>query len=470
MVRGVDLENINYIPDWAKNAVFYHIYPFGFFNTPKYGKDDPITTPRLELIRDYYDHFVELGVSVIQFGPIFESVRHGYDTTDYMKIDHRLGTNDLFKTIVDELHDRNIRVIVDGVFNHVGREFPSFKDIQAHGETSWRKHWHYVDFAKDNSYKDGFDYKNWEGHYSLVKLNLEQPDVCNYLFSVAQYWLGEIGIDGWRLDVAYMIPNFFWYDFRDICKRTKPDCLLIGEMIHGPYSKWIGPNTLDGGTGYEVYKSLWSSFNHANMHELKSNLERSFHPEWGLNKDLTLVNFLSNHDSSRILSQLDEYLHIYPAVLLLFTLNGIPKIYYGDEIGLRGIKTAISDEAVRQPMPKVPFNITEENRALLNHYKFCIQIRGDHHALKYGNLIPLYANEHILAFLRKSSRETLLIIISSAFETISCKIPLHNLGMEGYRFVEQLEQGGSQEYLVVNNQLSLPEIYSCWGRILQLRQ
>ena len=463
------MENIRYIPDWAKDAIIYHIYPLGFFNAPKYGREDQNIVPRLEQIREYYNHFTALGVNVIQFGPVFESIRHGYDTIDYMTIDHRLGTNELFKTIVAELHERNIRVIIDGVFNHVGREFASFKDIQSHRENSLQKLWHYVDFTKDNPYHDGFDYKNWEGHYSLVKLNLEQPDVKNYIFSVAQYWLDQIGIDGWRLDVAYMIPNSFWGEFRDICKKTKPSCLLIGEMIHGPYSQWIGPHTLDAGTGYQVYKSIWSAFNHHNLHELKAILEQSCHPQWGINKDVILVNFLGNHDLNRILSQLDNKADIYSVVLLLFTLNGIPKIYYGEEIGLLGKKTFLSDSPVRQPMPSYPFIIFEENQTILNHFKKCIQIRKQHHALKYGNLTSLYANDHVLAFLRQSSQETLLIVISNASDIISCSIPLWNLGMDGKRFIEQLEQGGSSEFLVKNNQLVIPEMYPHWGRILQLQ-
>ena len=218
------MESIHYIPEWVKKSIFYHIYPFGFFGAPKYGNTESEITPRLEIIRNYYPHFDELGINVVQFGPIFESDSHGYDTADFMKIDHRLGTNDLFKEIVEELHQRNIRVIVDGVFNHVGRNFDSFKDIQKYREKSWRKHWHFIDFKGNNPFNDGFDYKNWEGHYSLVKLNLLEPDVRDYIFSVSKYWLGEIGIDGWRLDVAYQIPRKFWRAFRKECKKIKPDC------------------------------------------------------------------------------------------------------------------------------------------------------------------------------------------------------------------------------------------------------
>ncbi|GAG88444.1 unnamed protein product, partial [marine sediment metagenome] len=208
------MEKLHYIPDWVKNGIIYHIYPYGFFNTPKLNEMDSEINNRLEKIRDYYSHFQKLGVNIIQFSPIFESISHGYDTTDYMRIDRRLGTNEMFKEIVDELHSLNIKVIVDGVFNHVGREFESFKDVQENRENSQKKQWHFINFSGNSPNNDGFDYKNWEGHYGLVKLNLSNLDVKNFIYSVCKYWLGEIGIDGWRLDVAYQISKDFWREFR----------------------------------------------------------------------------------------------------------------------------------------------------------------------------------------------------------------------------------------------------------------
>ena len=462
------MENLSYIPEWAKKAIIYHIYPLGFFGSPKYGQDESSTNNRLLEIRNFYDHFKKLGVNVIQFGPLFESVTHGYDTVDYMKIDHRLGTNELFEQITTELHDMNIKVIIDGVFNHVSREFDSFKDIQTYKEKSWRKNWHYVDFSRDSPYKDGFDYENWEGYYELVKLNLDEKDVRDYLFSVSNYWLKEIGIDGWRLDVAYLIGTNFWREFRQVCKNAKPDCILIGEMIHGPYDDWIGPELLDAGTGYQVYKSIWSAINSNNMFELKAILERSFHQEWGLFKNTTLVNFLGNHDCTRIRSILKDDRYIFPAFLFLLTTNGIPKIYYGDEIGLKGVKTEHSDEDVRRPMPRSFDEWPSMGKDIFKNIQKFIQIRKNNHALTHGDLIPVFADNNVLAFIRRSTKQTLLIIINSNFEKIETIIPLWNQNLEGYKFVELLEQGGDKEYIVRNNQLRISELFPCWGRILQL--
>ncbi|MFX1456162.1 MAG: alpha-amylase family glycosyl hydrolase [Promethearchaeota archaeon] len=463
------MEHLDYVPEWAKTAVVYHIYPLGFFGAPKYSRDENDSSDRLAKIRNFYDHFKNLGVNVIQFGPLFESVSHGYDTTDYMKIDHRLGNNELFKQIITELHSMNIRVIVDGVFNHVGREFESFKDIQLYRETSWRKHWHFVDFSKDSPYNDGFDYKNWEGHYGLVKLNLSEKDVREYIYSVCRYWLGEIGIDGWRLDVAYLIDSDFWREFRLICKEAKPDCLLVGELIHGPYDKWVGPESLDVGTGYQVYKSIWSSINSDNMYELKAVLERSFHQKWGLFRNTTLLNFLGNHDCTRIRSILKDDRYLFPAFLFLLTANGIPKIYYGDEIGLKGIKTKHSDDDVRQPMPRSYEEWPSLSDDLFTNIQKFIEIRKNNHALTHGDLTTLFADKNTIAYIRRSSIQTLLIVISTNFKKTEKLIPLRNQNLDGLQFVEILEQGGEKLYTVRNNQLYISELYPCWGRILELQ-
>ncbi|MFX1449824.1 MAG: alpha-amylase family glycosyl hydrolase [Promethearchaeota archaeon] len=459
------MENLHYIPDWAKRGIFYHIYPLGFFGAPRYSKDENMTVNRLAEIRNYYDHFKKLGINAIQFGPLFASVSHGYDTIDYMKIDHRLGTNELFRDIVAELHEMGIKVIIDGVFNHVSREFDSFKDIQQYQQNSWRKHWHHIDFSKNSPYNDGFDYKTWEGHYKLVKLNLYENDVKNYIFSVASYWLKEVDVDGWRLDVAYEIHPEFWRQFRQVCKNAKSDCFLVGEMIHGPYSKWVGPDLLDAGTGYQVYKSIWSAFNSNNMHELKAVLERSFHPQWGLNKNIALLNFLGNHDTTRIRSILNDERYLYPAFIFLFTCNGIPKIYYGDEIGTYGVKTQHSDEDVRKSMPNKVESWPEHGQNIFEHVQKLIRIRMNNHALIYGNLVPVYAEKNLLAFLRKSSTQTILVIIYNQFKQAYKKIPLWNQNLNGAKFVELLEQGGPREFYINNNHLQA-EVFPCWGRIL----
>ncbi|MHA2294985.1 MAG: alpha-amylase family glycosyl hydrolase [Candidatus Hodarchaeales archaeon] len=467
------MESVTYIPDWAKQATIYHIYPFGFLGAPKYSREEDRTVNRLADLRNFYTHLQELEIDTIQFGPLFESVSHGYDTTDYFKIDRRLGTNELFKEIVDELHEQGIKVIVDGVFNHVGREFHSFKDARENRDHSQKKHWHYIDFSSNgnNPYNDGFDYKNWESHYSLVKLNLESRDVRYHVFSAARYWLQEIGIDGWRLDVAYLFSEDFLREFRRCCKAAKNDCFIVGEMIHGPYGKWIADDKLDAGTGYQVYKSIWSAINDHNMFELKHVLENSFHPQWGQNKNIVLMNFLGNHDTTRIASLLDDRRYLFPAFLLLFTLNGIPKIYYGDELGREGVRTKTSDEDIRKPMYKYRSEWPLQAGDIFNTVKQFIQLRKANHALIHGDIVPVFADNidsNMLAYLRRSSEQTLLVIVSASFESKNIAISLWNQNLDGAVFVDILNND-SGSFTVRDNQLEIPEIYPCWGRILEKR-
>ncbi|MBN2156858.1 MAG: alpha-amylase [Candidatus Lokiarchaeota archaeon] len=464
------MEHPNYIPDWAKNGIIYHIYPLGFFDAPYNSQDESEVVNRLERLRKYYDYLQELGITIIQFGPIFESVSHGYDTTDYLKIDRRLGTNELFKEIVEELHQLGMKIIVDGVFNHVGRDFFSFRDVKDHKQNSSKQGWHFIDFTQShlNPYLDGFDYKNWEGHHSLVKLNLKNQEVREFLFNVARYWLRDIGIDGWRLDVAYLIDNDFLREFKKVCKSVKSDSVLVGELIHNPYSKWIGPDLLDAGTGYQVYKSIYNSINENNFWELKSVLEQSFHPQWGQNRKILLMNFLGNHDVTRIRSNLKDERHVIPAFLILFTLYGIPKIYYGDEFGMKGIVIPFkSDRGVRGPMSPLSTKWDPLGKAIHENIKRFIQLRKKQHALIHGNIIPVWADNtksNMIAYLRKSSKQTILVVVSTSYEVKKVKIPLWNLHLEGAVFRDLLND--FEEYNVRNNYLEL-DTEGCWGKVLE---
>ncbi len=464
------MENIDYVPDWAKKAIIYHIYPLGFFNAPKYRDQENKIINRLENLRNYYNHFQKLGTTVIQFGPLFESTSHGYDTINFLKIDQRLGTNDLFQEIVKELHEINIRVILDGVFNHVGREFFTFQDIQQNGASSNYLNWHFVDFKKNNLNNDGFDYKNWEGNYSLVKLNLSDSGVKNFLFQAVQYWLKDVGIDGWRLDVAYLIPLNFWKEFRKFCLTIEPECLLVGELIHGPYNKWVNREHLHVGTDYQVYKSIYSALNDRNIFELKAVLENSYHPQWGQIKDQAMMIFLGNHDTTRIRSILNKEQHLRLAFFLLLTLRGIPKIYYGDELGMIGVKTEKSDCDVRRPMVSPNHELT--NKDLFQMIVNLIKIRKSNHALIYGSLNCFYADSYkgqTMAFLRQSSKQTLLVIINADSQKKEVRIPLWNINLaEDQVFSDIIQKSNPNEYQVKNNHLSI-EIDSCWGRILEMK-
>jgi glycosidase len=261
----------------------------------------------------------------------------------------------------------------------------------------------------------------------------------------------EIGIDGWRLDVAYLLPLDFIKELRRKCDTINPESFLIGELIHPPYFKWIGEDLLHSGTAYNVYKSIWSAITSNNMYELKAVIEQSFHPDWGHSRDLMLINFLGNHDTTRIASILQNIDQLKVAFSILFTLNGIPKIYYGDELATQGIKTEKSDADVRRPM----IDVNEvENNEIMSYVKELAMLRQKNHALVYGKIDGLYTdpvNNKIISFLRRSSKQTLLVVINNGETDIKTTIPFWNLGVEGKKLKDLF---GNTEFTITNNQLT----------------
>ncbi len=322
---------------WYDESVIYQIYPLGFCGAP--AENDGITVTRIDKVRDWIPHIKEVGCNAIYFSPVFESDKHGYDTRDYRKIDCRLGTNNDFKRVCDELHENGIKVILDGVFNHVGRGFWAFKDVLEKKWDSEYKDWFHINFDGNSNYNDGFWYEGWEGHFELVKLNLYNPNVVSYLFDCIDYWIDEFGIDGLRLDVAYCLSQDFLKQLRYHCDSKKMDFLLLGELLHGDYNLFVSDDKLNSCTNYECYKGLYSSFNSENMFEITHSLIRQFGSEpWCLYTGKNLMCFVDNHDVTRIASMLTNKKHIPLIYGLLFGMPGIPCIYYGSEWGAEGLK------------------------------------------------------------------------------------------------------------------------------------
>ncbi|MFY0574859.1 alpha-amylase family glycosyl hydrolase [Cystobacter fuscus] len=275
-------------------------------------------------------------MNALYLGPVFESSSHGYDTADYSKVDRRLGTNADLSRLVAAMRAAGIRVILDGVFHHVGRDFWAFRDVQVHGERSRYRDWFSgLQFGKRSPYGDAFSYDGWSGHYNLVKLNLQNAEVRAHLFGVVEQWISEFGIEGLRLDVAEVMDVSFLRDLAAFCRRLRPDFWLLGEAIHGDYRRLGNPETLDSVTNYECYKGLYSSLNDRNYFEIAYSLQRQF-GENGIYRDLLLYNFVDNHDVNRIASTLKDPAHLLPLHLMLFTIPGVPSIYYGSEWGQEG--------------------------------------------------------------------------------------------------------------------------------------
>ncbi|NDJ52604.1 MAG: alpha-amylase [Chloroflexi bacterium] len=455
----------DWVPDWARRAVLYHIYPLGFLDAPLENDQSSPPTQRLADLRRWYEHILNLGVRAIYFGPVFESHTHGYDTIDYFRIDRRLGDEGLFREILAELHELNIRVILDGVFNHTGRDFFAFRDLREKGRDSAYIDWYTVNWADDSPYHDGFDYYCWHGVHSLPALNLENPDTRNYIFEVARMWLGDIGVDGWRLDVAGEIDPSFWWEFRRVCKRANPDSFLLGEMWGGDYRTWVAHDLLDSGTNYQLYQVLDKAFNEANLWTLKSALDRAYDPELGVYRDLKLNNFTSNHDVTRIRDLLHDPRHVFAAMILLLTIPGIPSLYYGEEIGMRGRKED-GDEALRQPMLAPDGEWPEYGEDLYREIQRLVKTRLSYPALVDGDYLPLQTGYTFFSFLRSLGDQQVIVAFSIDDKAMSATIPVQRVGIpDGTRFRDVLDRR-LPTYTVEEGRLEIERLYPGWGRIL----
>ncbi|HIW54740.1 MAG TPA: maltodextrin glucosidase [Candidatus Ruthenibacterium merdigallinarum] len=390
---------------WFDESVFYQIYPLGMCGAPAH--NDGVTQSRILRVEGWVGHLKKLGVGAVYFSPVFESDAHGYDTRDYSKIDCRLGTNADFARVCTALHGAGIRVVLDGVFNHVGRGFWAFRDVLEKRWDSPYKDWFYVNFDGNNGYNDGLWYEGWEGHYELVKLNLRNPAVVDYLLGCVRGWVDEFGIDGLRLDVAYCLDLDFLRRLHDFCKAIRPDFFLLGEMLHGDYNQRVNPQMLDSCTNYECYKGLYSSFNSMNMFEITHSLQRQFGAEpWTLYKGKNLLCFADNHDVTRVASILSNPAHLRPLYGLLFGMPGIPCIYYGSEWGEKGDKGA-GDAALRPAVAAPCENeLTEWIAALARAHT---QSR----ALCYGAYRTVLLTNRQVIFERSAEGERVLVAVNA---------------------------------------------------------
>lgn len=390
---------------WFNESVFYQIYPLGFCGAPH--QNDGVQESRILKVNNWIEHIKNLGANAIYFSPVFESDAHGYDTRDYLKIDCRLGTNDDFKAVCDNLHNNGIKVVLDGVFNHVGRGFWAFKDVQEKKWDSAYKDWFIINFDGNSSYNDGFWYEGWEGHFELVKLNLKNPQVVDYLIDCVKKWVEWFNIDGLRLDVAYCLDENFLRRLRYECKQLKSDFFILGEMLHGDYNRLVNDEMLDSCTNYECYKGLYSSFNSMNMFEIAHSIARQFGPEnWTLYRGKHLLNFVDNHDVERIASILTNKNHLKPIYGLLFSMPGIPCIYYGSEWGTEG-KKSDGDSALR-----VSFDNPQEND-LTEFISKAAQVHKQEKALCYGDYKMLLLTNKQYIFERSYEGERIIIAINA---------------------------------------------------------
>ena len=385
---------------WYDEAVFYHIYPLGLSGAPR--KNDyggPVH--RLNTLKPWIGHMQKLGFTALYIGPLFQSVGHGYETTDYRLLDSRLGTNEDLKDFVSECHKAGIKVIFDGVFNHTGRDFFAFQDIKENRENSPYRDWYCnVNFWGNNEYNDGFSYDNWGGFNLLAKLNQRNPAVRDYICDVIRFWVSEFDVDGIRLDAADVLDFEFMKALRRTADEVKSDFWLMGEVIHGDYSLWANESTLHSVTNYALHKALYSGHNDHNYFEIAHTVQRTISMVPG---NIRLYNFVDNHDVERISTKLMNKAHYMPVNILLYTLPGIPSVYYGSEFGIEGRKEQYSDDSLR------PFiDLGEHSNDYENNPCTClIASLGRIHSrwkqeLVYGDYRQLFLTNQQFAFARGS--------------------------------------------------------------------
>ncbi len=387
------------MPEWVRHAIWWQVYPLGFVGA------FPATDPpgsgehRLRRLIDWLDYAVDLGASGIALGPVFASRTHGYDTTDHYRIDPRLGDDADFDQLIEQAHRRGLRVLLDGVFNHVGTDFARYRDAidrQEPDAVSWFRG------------RPG-RFHTFEGHGELITLNHRNPAVVDYTVEVMAHWLGR-GADGWRLDAAYAVPESFWAQVLPRVREQYPQAWFLAEVIHGDYSAFVAGSGVDSVTQYELWKAVWSSLNDGNFHEL----------DWALQRHNTFqdafapLTFVGNHDVTRIASKLERPEHLGHALTLLLTTGGVPSVYAGDELGHLGIKEdrAGGDDAVRPEFTAPPGDLPEAGRDVLNLHRHLISLRRRHPWLHQARTSALLLDNRFYVYQTRHGEDALIVALN----------------------------------------------------------
>lgn len=404
--------------NWMKEAIVYHIYPLGFCGCEAFSVNEQ--HHRINKIKDWIPHLKKMHINAVYLGPVNESHEHGYDTSDYFKIDRRLGTNEDFKEVCELLHQNGIRVILDGVLNHVGRSFWAFQDVIVNKQNSLYVDWFAnVNFSNTSPFQDSFSYEAWEGHYNLVKLNLKNEKVVQHLLDAVGMWIDEFHIDGLRLDAAHLIDLSFFKRLKHYCNEKNPEFWLMGEIIHGDYNIWANKETLDSVTNYECYKGIYSSHNEKNYFEIAHSLNRQF-GKGGIYHDLYLYNFVDNHDVNRIASVVKKKEDLKNIYTLLYTMPGIPSIYYGSEWEIEGKKHDGSDADVRPNIDIESMNDT----AITQHIEKLGSIYSNNKVFQYGAYEQVIVKNEQFVFKRYDEDSTAYVIFNVSDDNVTLTFPV----------------------------------------------
>lgn len=449
---------------WARDAVFYHMFPLGLCGAPQ--TNDFLSTPvdRLDALLPWLDHMQGLGADSIYLGPVFESSTHGYDTADYFNVDRRLGTNETLARFSRAAHERGLRLVLDGVFNHVGRDFWAFRDLKEKlGGSQFRTWFRNLDFNGRSPCGDPFRYEGWNGHYSLVKLEVQNGDVKNHLFAAVDRWVEEFGIDGLRLDAADCLDLDFLRELAAHCRGLRSGFWLMGEIVHGDYRKWANPETLDSVTDYECYKGLYSSHVDANYFEIAYSLNRLFGQQ-GIYRDLALYNFADNHDVNRVASTLKDPRHLLPLYCLLFTMPGAPSVYYGSEWGIEGRKNG-TDWPLRPRLDLAAAPGLGRSPGLAGDIARLAAVRRAVPALRRGAYEQLHVASRQFAFLRRHPDGGAVVAVNADAHPVPVEAALP--GCPDGPWTDLLHP--ADVFRLEKGRLRIHDVPACGGRILAPR-
>jgi len=448
---------------WSETSIFYHIYPLGWLGAPKQNDFTAKPVARLAEIEQWIPHFKQLHINALYLGPVFESTAHGYDTADYYQVDRRLGDNATLIKLVDVLHQNGMRVVLDGVFNHTGRNFSAFKDIQQNGIQSRYVDWFVdINFQQKSPFGDTFSYAGWNGNFDLIKLNLQNPEVSNYLLGAVDFWMREFKIDGVRLDAADCVGIPFLQKLYAHVKQVQPEFWLMGEIIHGNYAQYVDAGALDSVTNYECYKGLYSSHVDRNYFEIAYSLNRQF-GENGIYRHFLPYSFVDNHDVNRLTSNLNNAKHVYPVYCLLFSMPGIPSIYYGSEWGIQGQRSSSDDSPLRPQITLEHLHKHVKDTDLANYIAQLSQIRLDSPALQLGDYHHILVKHEQFAFMRAYQTEQIVTVVNASQTSQAMQIPFY--GNTANRGID-LISGTTLE--IRKNALLIPDLKSNAGMIIKL--
>ena len=444
---------------WYDESIFYHIYPLGLSGAPALN-DKGDVVHRLKDLEVWIDHIKEIGCNALYIGPLFESVGHGYETTDYKTLDRRLGDNEDLKHFVKACHNKNVKVIFDGVFNHTGRDFFAFKDLQENRENSRYKDWYCnVNFGGNNEYNDGFSYENWGGYNLLVKLNQCNPEVKEYIYDVIRFWVSEFDVDGIRLDAADVLNFDFMKGMRQVANEVKPDFWLMGEVIHGDYASWVNGETLHSVTNYNLNKALWSGCNDHNFFEIAHTVKRLYEMGGCHYENMKLYNFADNHDVERIINKLQNRDHFNIIHTMMYTLPGVPSIYYGSEFAIEGKKESGSDASLRPYLNLDEYTDAIRKNPYTAHIAKLGKIRQESKTLSYGEYKELLLTNRQYAYARNYKGNDVITVVNNDEAEANLYIPYSGAQTS---FTGALS---GKNYTVENGQISIP-LGACESDIL----